>query len=139
MNDMKSLPFRILLIASMTFVTSAAIIRLAWALTSPMAVVSMVILILLMFAALGICALILYLTIKPSLKKLASLPVAISVTTVFTGAIAGATVHFARFVFSPEASSPLSVIIASLLQASGISLYAVLLWGIWSIRKTRRG
>jgi len=123
----------------MTFVTSAAIIRLAWALTSPLPVVSMVILILLIVAALGIYALILYLTIKPSQKKLKSLPLAISATVILTGAIGGATIHFIRFVPSPEASSPLSVIIASLLEASGISLYAVLLWGIWSARKTRKG
>ncbi len=134
---MKSLPFRICFIASMTFVTGAAVVRLVRALASPMAVVSMVILILLMFAALGIYALILYLTLKPSRKKLASLPVAILVTIVFTGALAGATIHFVRFVTSPGASSLLSVIIASLLQASGISLYVVLLWVIWSMRKSR--
>lgn len=122
----------------MTFITSAGIVRLIWAITNPLPVVSIVILILLMFAALGIYALILYLTIKPSLKKLTSLPVAILVTVVFTGALAGATVHFFRFVTSPGADSPLSLIIASLLQASGISLYTVLLWGIWKAWKTRR-
>jgi hypothetical protein len=135
---MKSLPFRICFIASMTFITGAGIVRLIWALTSPLPVVSKVILILLIFAALGIYALILYLTIKPSLKKLTSLPVVILVTVVFTGALAGATIHFVRFITSPGASSPLSLIIACLLEASGISLYAVLLWGIWKARKSRK-
>jgi hypothetical protein len=135
---MKSLPFRICFIASMTFITGAGIVRLIWALTSPLPVVSKVILILLIFAALGIYALILYLTIKPSLKKLTSLPVVILVTVVFTGALAGATIHYIRFITSPGASSPLSLIIACLLEASGISLYAVLLWGIWKARKSRK-
>jgi len=137
MNDMKSLPFRICLIAGMTFAASAAITRLVWALTKSMPVVSLVILILLIFAALGVYALILYLTIKPSLKKLISLPVAISVTMVFTGALAGATIHYIRFVPSPGANSLLSLVIASLLLAAGISIYLLLLWGIWKARKTK--
>jgi 4-hydroxybenzoate polyprenyltransferase len=135
---MRSLYIRICLIAAATFATSAAIIRSIWALTKPMPVVSMVILILFMFAALGIYALILYLTIKPSLKKLTSLPVAISATVVFGGALAGATIHYIRFVPSPEADSPLSIIMASLLLATCVSLYTVLLWGIWKARKSRK-
>jgi len=131
------LPFRICLIAALTFITSAAVVRLIWALTRPMPVVSRVILILLTFAALGIYALALYLTIKPSLKKLKSLPVAISTTVVFGGALAGATIHYIRFVPSPEASSPLSVVIASLLMATGVSLYALLLWAVWGARRRR--
>jgi len=121
----------------MTFAVSAAIVRLIWALTRPLPVVSMVILILFIFAALGVYALILYLTIKPSMKKLSSLPVAVSVTVVFTGALAGATIHYIRFVTSPEADSPLSLAIASLLLATGISIYLLLIWGIWKARKTR--
>ncbi len=136
---MKSLPLRILLIASMTFGVSAALTRLIWALTKPMSAGSLVIIILLMLAALGIYALILYLNIKPSRGKLTSLPVAILATAILTGALGGATIHFIRFVTSPEASSPLSVIIASLLQATGISIYILLLWVIWKARKTRRG
>jgi hypothetical protein len=125
------------LIASMTFAVSAAIVRLIWALTRPLPVVSMVILILFIFAALGVYALILYLTIKPSMKKLISLPVVISVTVVFSGALAGATIHYIRFITSPEADSALSLAIASLLLATGISIYLLLLWGIWKARKTR--
>ena len=121
----------------MTFAVSAAIVRLIWALTRPLPVVSMVILILFIFAALGVYALIVYLTIKPSMKKLSSLPVAVSVTVVFTGALAGATIHYIRFVTSPEADSPLSLAIASLLLATGISIYLLLIWGIWKTRKTR--
>jgi hypothetical protein len=139
MNDMKSLPFRILLIASMTFLTSAAIIRLAWALPSPVVVGSLIVIILLMFAVLGVYALILYLTIKPSQKKLTSLPLAISATVILTGALTGATVHTIRFITSPGASSLLSLMIASLLQATEIIFYVLLLWVIWKARKTRRG
>jgi hypothetical protein len=135
---MKSLPLRICFLASMTFITGAGVVRLVWALTSSLPMISKVILILLIFAILGIYALILYLTIKPSLRKFTSLPVAILVTVVLTGALAGATIHYIRFITSPGADSPLSLIIACLLEASGISLYAVLLWGIWKARKSRK-
>jgi hypothetical protein len=125
------------LIAALTFITSAAVVRLIWAMTKPLPTVSLVILILLMVAALGIYSLVLYLIIKPSLKKLKSLPVAISTTVVFGGALAGATIHFIRFVPSPGASSPLSVVIASLLMATGVSLYVLLLWLVWGNRRRR--
>ncbi len=134
---MNSLPLRILLIVSFTLALSAVIVRLAWEFTSPISVGSLVVVILLILAILGTYALLLYLTIKPSLKKLKSLPVAIFATVVATGAIIDGTIHFVRFVPSPEAASPLSVIIATLLLAAGIIGYLLVLWVIWSVQKTR--
>jgi hypothetical protein len=99
---------------------------------------SLVIIILLIIAILGIYALLLYLTIKPSLKKLKSLPVAISATTILTGAIAGCVIHYIRFVPSSEASSVRSVVMASLLLAAGVSIYFMVLWVIWWLRRTRK-
>ena len=139
MNDMKSLPFRILLLASMTFITSAIIVRLVWEFDDPITVGSMVVVILLMFAVLGTCALAFYLTIKPSLKKLKSLPVAISGGVIATSALIDVIIHFIRFIPSPEAASTISVVIASLLLAAVISAYILVLWLLWSIRKTGRG
>ncbi|GAI13494.1 unnamed protein product, partial [marine sediment metagenome] len=84
---------------------------------------------------LGIYALSLYLIIKPSLKKLKSLLVRIWVTIIITGGLIDGVIHFVRFVPSPEAASPLSIIIASLLLVGGISAYLLVLWVIWFIRK----
>ena len=133
------LPLRILLIVSFTLVFSAIIVRLAWEFASPMAVGSLVVVILLIVAILGSYALVLYLAIKPSLRKLKSLPVAIFATVIATGAITDGVIHYIRFVPSPEASSPMSLIIASLLLAASIGGYLLALWLIWSLRKTRKG
>ncbi len=136
---MKSLPFRMWFMASFTLALSALVVRLVWEFTSPMAVGSMVVVILLILAVLGTYALVLYLTIKPSLKKLKSLPVAIFGGVIATGALIDSIIHFIRFIPSPNASSPLSVIIATLLLAAVISAYILVLWLLWSVQKTRKG
>ena len=135
---MNRLPLRIWFIASITLALSAVIVRLVWQVTITTSVGSLVVVILLILAILGTCALLLYLTIKPSLKKLKSLPVAILVTVIATGVLIDGIIHFVRFVPSPEAVSPLSVIIATLLLTAGISAYLLALWVIWSVRKTRK-
>jgi len=114
-------------------------VRLVWEVTKTTSAGSLVVVILLIFAILGTYALLLYLTIKPSLKKLKSLPVAISGSVIATGAITDGIIHYIRFVPSPEAYSARSVVMASLLLAAGVSAYLLLLWIIWSFRKTRKG
>ena len=132
------LPLRILLILSFTLVFSAIIVRLAWEFASPMSAGSWVVVILLMAAIGGTYVLILYLTIKPSLKKLKSLSVAIFATALATGAIIDVIIHFISFVPSPNASSSLSILIASLLLAASISGYLLALWLIWCFRKGKK-
>ena len=136
---MSRLYLRLWVIVSITLALSAAMVRLVWELTRPMPTGSLVIVILLIITILGIYALFLYVTIKPSPKKLKSLPVAISATTILTGAIAGCVIHYIRFVPSPEASSIRSVVMSSLLLAAGVSIYFMVLWVIWVFRKTRKG
>lgn len=135
---MNHLPLRIWFIASITLALSAVIVRLVWEVTRTTSVSSLVVVILLILAILGTCALLFYLTIKPSLKKLKSLPVAILVTVIATGVLIDGIIHFVRFVPSPETVSPLGVIIATLLLTAGISAYLLVLWVIWSVRKTRK-
>ncbi len=65
------------------------------------------------------------------------LPLRIWVTIIITGALIDGIIHFVRFVPSPEAAAPLSVVIASLLLTGGISAYLLALWVIWSIGKVR--
>ncbi len=134
---MNHLPLRIWLIASVTLLTSAVIVILAWAVTYAPSVSYLFVVLAILLVTLGIYALFLYLIIKPSLKKLKSPPVRIWVTIILTSALIDGIIHFVRFVPSPEAASPISVIIASLLLIGGISAYLLVLWVIWSIRKTR--
>ncbi len=136
---MNRLYLRLWVIVSITLALSAAMVRLVWELTETMPAGSLAIVILLIVAVLGVYALLLYLTIKPSRKKLKSLPVAISATLILTGAIAGSIIHYIRFVPSPGASSIRSLAIASLLLAAGVSIYFMLLWVIWSLRRKRKG
>ena len=126
---MNYLPFKVWFIVAFTMALGAVIVRLAWEII--VAAPSLVVIILVMFTTLSIYALLLYLIIKPSLKKLKSLPVRIWVSVMVTAAIISAIVHYIRFVPSPEATSPLSVIIASLLLAASISIYLLALWSLW--------
>ena len=126
---MNYLPFKVWFIVALTLALGAVIVRLAWEVI--VAAPSLVVVILVMFTILSIYALLLYLIIKPSLKKLKSLPVRIWVSVIVTAAIISAIVHYIRFVPSPEATLPLSVIIASLLLAASISVYLLVLWALW--------
>ena len=121
--------------ASITLLISAVIVRLAWAVTYAPSAGYLFVVLAILLVTLGIYALFLYLIIKPSLKKLKSLPVRIWVTIIITGALIDGIIHFVRFVPSPEAASPLSVVIASLLLVGGISAYLLVLWVIWSVWK----
>ncbi len=135
---MKShLPLRIWLIVSVTLLISAVLVRLAWAVTYAPSAGYLFVVLAILLVILGIYALFLYLIIKPSLKKLKSLPVRVWVTIIITAAIIDGIIHFVRFVPSPEAAAPLSVVIASLLLVGGISAYLLVLWVIWPIRKAR--
>ena len=132
---MNYLPLRVWFIVSLTLALGAVIVRLAWEITFTTEVSSLVIIILIIFTIISIYALLLYLTIKPGLKKLKSLPVAIWVSVIVTTGLIGTIIHYVRFVPSPEAALPLSVIIASMLVMSAISAYPLALWVIWFIRK----
>ena len=126
---MNYLPFKVWFIVALTLALCAVIVRLAWEVI--VAAPSLAVIILVMFATFSIYALLLYLIIKPSLKKLKSLLVRIWVSVMVTAGIISAIVHYIRFVPSPEAILPLSVIVASLLLAAGISVYLLALWALW--------
>ncbi len=122
---------------SITLLISAVIVRLAWAVTSAPSAGYLFVVLAILLVTLGIYALFLYLTIKPSPKKLKSLLVRIWVTIIITGGLIDGIIHYVRFVPSPEAASPLSKIIASLLLVGGIGAYLLALWVIWSVWKAR--
>ncbi len=135
---MNSRHLRMWVIVALTLALGAAIIRLAWGITTASHGGSIAIIILLMVAISVTYALLLYLAIKPSLKKLTSLPVAILASVIAGGGTVGGTIHFVRFVSSPRASSPLSVLVASLLMASGVTICGLILWVVWRVRKGKK-
>jgi len=132
------LPLKIWLIVTLTLALIAGIISLVWNVTVTTSAGSMVVIILLILAVLGTYALLLYLTIRPSLKKLKSLPAAILFTLIATGAITGGAIHFFRFVLSSAPIFPLGVIVAILLLAVLVSAYLLVLWFIWSVWRGER-
>ena len=134
---MNYLPLRIWLLVSITLVFGAVLVRLAWEVTTATAIGTWVIIILLILVTLSLYALLLFLPLEPDLKKLKSLPIRIWVTIIITAGLISGIIHFVRFAPSPEAASPISVIIASLLLLAGISAYLLVLWVIWFIRKAR--
>ena len=118
---------------SCTLALSAAIVRLAWEIyvnpfVSTLAVVTPVIVVIA-----GTDALIIYLLIEPSMRKIKSLPVGIWVTGVFTAGVIGSIIHYIRFVPSPEGFAPLSIVIATFLLIAAISSYLAVLWAFWFI------
>jgi len=132
---MNYLPLRIWFIVTLTLALGAAIASLSWVATAYIDTTpSLTIIFLLIFVTSTIYALFLYLAIKPSFKKLKSLPVRIWVSIIFTAAIISTIIHYIRFVPSPEAAETLSVVIASLLLTAGISGYLLILWVIWFMR-----
>ena len=131
------LPLKVWFIVSLTLAFIAVIISLVYRVTITDSVSSLVVIVLRILAILGAYALILYFTIRPSLKKLKSLPMAILVTLVATGAIVDGAIHFFRFVFSSTPTFPYGIIVAVLLLAAGIGAYLLLLWVIWAVWKAR--
>ena len=134
---MNRLPTRIWLWVTVALFLGAVMARLVYELTDTNSAGNLVVIALLILVTLGVYALLLYLTIKPSIKKLKSLPVRIEIIAIGTAALVDSIIHFIRFVPSPEAAAslPISIVIASLLLAGAISAYSLVLWIIWSVRK----
>ena len=135
---MNHLLLRVWLMLSCTLALSAVILRLAWEiyvnpLVATLAVVTPVIVVIA-----GTNALIIYLLIAPSMKKIKSLPIAIWVIAIFTAGVIGSIIHYIRFVHSPEADAPLSIVIATLLLIAVVSGYLAVLWGFWFIGIKKR-
>ena len=130
---MNHLLLRVWLMISCTLALSAVIVRLAWEiyvnpLVGTLAVVTPVIVVIA-----GTNALVIYLLIAPSMKKVKSLPIGIWVLAIFTAGAVGSIIHYIRFVPSPEGDAPLSIVIATLLLIAVVSGYLAALWIFWFI------
>jgi O-antigen ligase len=131
----KSRALRVWIIAALTPALAAAIIRLAWEITRNPHQGSLAIIILLMIATSATYALLLYLTIKPSLKKLKSLPVVIAATVIAAGGVIGCGIHFFRYITSPKANLFINFLLAGLLLASALAICGLILWFFWRLYK----
>ena len=123
---------------SCTLALSAVIVRLAWEiyvnpLVATLAVVTPVIVVIA-----GTNALIIYLLIAPSMRKIKSLPVGIWIIGIFTAGVIGSIIHYIRFVPSPQGDAPLSIVIATLLLIAAITGYLLVLWAFRFIGGKKR-
>jgi O-antigen ligase len=132
---MKSRAIRIWIIAALTPALAAAIIRLAWEITRNPHPGSLAIVVTLMVATSATYALLLYLTIKPSLKKLKSLPVVITATIISVGGVIGCIIHFFRYLNSPKANLFINFLLAGILLASALAICGLILWVFWRLYK----
>ena len=135
---MSHLLLRVWLMVSCTLALSAVIVRLAWEIyvnpfVATLAVVTPVIVVIA-----GTNALIIYLLIAPSMRKIKSLPVEILIIGIFTAGVIASIIHYIRFVPSPEGDAPLSIVIATLLLIAVVSGYLAVLWVFWFIGTKRR-
>ena len=120
---------------SFTLAVIALVIRAVWQIVVIPTSGTMVIFIPLILTLMGANALVIYLTIKPSLQKLKQLPVVTGITVVFTAGLVAIVSHFAHFIPSPEAAPLLSKIIGILILLASLIAYLLLLWFIWSFWK----
>ncbi len=125
---------KIWFIVTFTFVVIAIVIRAIWQIVVIPTPGTMLIFIPLIVAILGMTALITYLVVNP--QKLKSLLFLIGVTVALAAGLLAGVSHFVRFIISPEAEPILSKVIASFLVLPTISAYFLVLWLIWSLRKT---
>ncbi|MFC1912420.1 hypothetical protein ACFLXG_04630 [Chloroflexota bacterium] len=135
---MKYLYLRIGIIVSLTLALSAIIIRSIWQIVVIPTAGTMLIFIPLIFTLLGANILVAYLTIKPSLKKLKNMGVAIGITLILTGGLVAGVTHYIHFIPSPEATHFLSKLMGTFIVLASVIAYLFLVWLTWSFRKNRR-
>jgi len=135
---MKYLPLRIWFLATLTPVFVAMIIRIVWEVMVNPSVSGFIMSALVILGILGLYTLIFYVTLKPNLAELKSLPLGMGVFVIATGGLIAGAIHLVRFIPSPEAGLPWSLLIACLYLLAAVSAYFMLLWVIWSIWKNRK-
>jgi hypothetical protein len=113
----------------------AIVIRSIWQITSIPTAGTMLIFIPLILALIGADALFAYLVIKP--EKLKSGWFATGITVVLTAGLLAGVTHFVRFIISPQADPVLSKIIGAFVLSSSVSAYFMIIYIIWSLRRTR--
>ena len=128
---------RIWIVVTFTLAVIAIVMLAIWQIAVIPTPGTMRIFIPLIIGLLSANALLGYITINFSLKKLTSLPVIIGITAVITAGLIAGVSHFVHFIISPEADPALSKVIGVFVLSSSLSAYFLTLWLIWSFRKNR--
>jgi len=124
-------------VVTFTIVVIGLVIRSIWQIVLIPTPGTMLIFIPLILALLGMDALFAYLAVNP--RKLRGLPFVTGVTVALTAGLLAGVTHFVRFIISPEAEHVLSKVIGICIVLASTSAYLMVLWLIWSFRRTARG
>ena len=111
----------------------AATVRIVSDFTSPMSRGAWAMHILLLLAALGSSAFAIGLILQPNFNLLRGLPFRIGTSLLCTVALAGAILHFIRFVPPRTTLPPIAMTNAVLLLMAVGSAYLLVLWIIWRV------
>jgi hypothetical protein len=132
---MKNTHLKVWLIATITVAIIGIVIRSFWQIAVIPTSGTMIIFVPLIVALVGANALFIYIAIKPQrLRNLFSL---IVITVALTGGLVAGVSHFVNFIISPRAEPFLSKIIGACVLSSSISAYFLMLYYLWSRRKTK--
>ena len=132
---------RVWLMVSCTLALSAVIVRLAWEIYVNPLLSTFPVIIPVVVIITGTNALIIYLLIGHSMRKIKSLPVRIWTTGIFTAGVIVSFIHYIRYFPSIEAYEPIgivSIVIATLLLLAAVSGYLAILWFFWFIGLNKR-
>jgi hypothetical protein len=132
---MKSRYLKIWASATMTVAIAAVVIRSLWQIVDIPTSGTLLIFVPLVIAMLGANTLFIYIVANPQRVKSLFFLIVITVA-IATGLIAGVT-HFVNFIISPLAEPFWSKVIAVCILTSGVSASILVLWLLWSHRKTR--
>ncbi len=121
-------------IVTFTLAVIAIVIRAIWQIVVIPTPGTMLIFIPLILALIGANALFAYLVIKP--EKLKSRWFATGMTVVLTAGLLAGVTHFVRFIISPLADPFLCKVIGAFVLSSSVSAYFLLIYIIWSLRRT---
>ena len=135
---MKWRALRIWLLATIAPVIIAAVMRLGWEMVVNPSVSGTIMSVLVSLGLVSFYALVCYFTLKPKLEKFTSLPVGLALIAMAAGALAGGIIHFVRFIHSPLAGMPWSLIIAVLYLLAATSAYGILIWWVWYTWRKKR-
>jgi hypothetical protein len=123
-------------IITFTLAVIAIVIRGIWQIVVIPTAGTMLIFIPLIIALLGMNAFFAYMITKPQRMKSRWFAVG-STIALSAGLLAGVT-HFVRFIISDEADPPLSKVISALVLASSVSIYFIIIYAVWSYRRSRK-
>jgi hypothetical protein len=114
---------------------------MVWALVIDCSTSGLVMSVLVIIGLLGLYALIFYFVLKPNIAVLTSLPIWSAIAVMATGGLIGGIIHTARFISSPQADKPWSLIMVVLYLFAGFNAYGILVWFTCSLwrKKLRQG